>query len=88
MRLWFDTNAVIGNDRYRLSCEGTLRDLAQSGGSLRAGMRLKLYMEDPDESGRAEFLVVDAVVEEFSGELVAHVDPATWRREVSSVGAA
>jgi hypothetical protein len=44
-------------------------------------------MEDPDEDGRPEFLVVDAVVEDFGGELVAHVDSATWRREVKSTGA-
>jgi hypothetical protein len=86
MRLWFDANAAIDEHRYRLSCVGTLRDLAALGGSLRVGMKLTLYMDDPDESGRPELLVVDAVVEEFGGDLVAHVDSATWRRVAGSVG--
>jgi hypothetical protein len=87
MRLWFDTNAAIDAHRYRLSCVGTLRDLAALGVSLRVGMQVTLYMEDPDERGRPAFLVVDAVVEDFGGELVAHVNSATWRHEVRSTGA-
>ena len=87
MRIWFDTNAAIDERRYRLSCAGTVRDLRALGVALRTGMKLTLYMEDSDETGRPELLVVDAVVEEFGGELVAHVDSATWRREVQATSA-
>jgi len=81
MRVWFDTNACVADNRYSLGCAGTRRDLSALGTELSAGMRLTLYMEDGAPDGPPELLLVDAVVEEFQGALIAHVDPETWRRE-------
>jgi hypothetical protein len=81
MRLWFDTNAAIDEERFSLSCTGTQRDLAARNIELQPGMAVTLYMEDPDENGRPGLLLVDAVVEEYKTGLVARIDPDTWRRE-------
>jgi hypothetical protein len=87
MRLWFDTNASVAEDRYSLGCAGTLRDLSALGVELQEGMQLTLYMDDSDLDGRPELLVVDAVVEEYEGALIAHVDAGTWRHEPVRVDA-
>lgn len=82
MRLWFDTNAAVDDHRYSLSCQGTLRDLNALGAELRHGMKVTLYMEDPDENGNMRLLLVDAIVEEDARGFVARADDATWRREI------
>jgi hypothetical protein len=80
-RVRFDTNSGIAENRYVLNCYGTRQDLSTLGIELVPGMRLTLYMEDLALDGTPELLLVEAVVEEYEGHLIAHVDPSTWRHE-------
>ena len=54
---------------------------APLGVELVAGLRLTLYMEDESLDRTPELLLVEAIVEEYQGKLIAHVDPTTWRHE-------
>ncbi len=87
MRVWFDTNASVAEGCYSLGCVGTRRDLSALGIEPAAGMRFTLYMEDEGPEGVPELLLVDAVVEDLGGELVAHVDPTTSRLEPAPLDA-
>ena len=53
---------------------------------LAVGMELTLYTEDQALDGAAELLLVDAVVEDYDGQLVAHVDPSSWRHVPAEPG--
>lgn len=80
MLLYFDTNSVIDDDRYALSCRGTLRDLAFSQVELQEGMSVTLYAnDDEDENRRPCRIFVDAVVERRDDQFIARIDHSTWR---------
>jgi len=66
-----------------LDRSGTMLDLDQYGIVLREGLSLKLYMDDADDSGRPDNLIVDGVVhyDEEHKRWVAIYDPDAMKHE-------
>jgi hypothetical protein len=74
-RVYADFQKVDDRGRLRLTCAGTLEDLARHGLQLEEGMRLALYTDDADDQGRPD---------ELRAEGVAHFDEAAqcWVAEI------
>ena len=81
-RIYADFQNLDDENRVRLDCAGTQRDLAASGVRLASGLLLPLYTDDADDEGNADPLLADATVElsESESMWVAKVDWSAVRR--------
>ena len=66
-RVYADFQNLDAANRLRLTCAGTLHDLAQHGLQLHEGLVLTFYSDDADDQGQPDELRVAGVV---------HYDPA------------
>jgi hypothetical protein len=76
-KVYADFHNADANGRLRLSCVGTIEDLARQGVTLREGMLLILYSDDLDASGQPDELLVNGVVT-FSEEEHCWVATIDW----------
>jgi hypothetical protein len=61
-RVYADFQNLDDANRLRLTCAGTLQDLAKHGLQLHEGLVLTLYSDDADDHGRPDELRVEGVV--------------------------
>ena len=61
-RVYADFQNLDDENRLRLTCAGTRRDLERQALELREGMALTLYTDDAMDDGRSDQLLADAVV--------------------------
>jgi hypothetical protein len=61
-RVYADFQNLDDENRLRLTCAGTRRDLQQQGIELREGMVLTLYTDDANEQGQPDPLLAEGVV--------------------------
>jgi hypothetical protein len=75
-KVYADFHNLDGANRLRLTCAGTVADLARQGIQLREGLVLTLYMDDADDEGRSNELLAEGVVHFVEQERgwVAQVD--------------
>jgi hypothetical protein len=62
-RVYADFQNLDDENRLRLTCAGTRRDLERQGIELREGMSLTLYADDADDEGKLDELLAEAVVQ-------------------------
>ena len=60
-RIYADFHNLDDSNRIRLTCAGTVEDLARQGVELREGLALTFSMDDADDRGRPDDLLVDGV---------------------------
>jgi hypothetical protein len=80
-RIYADYMKTDDDGRLVLVCYGTARDLDRHGVVLEKGLALTFYMDDGDDDGNPDDLLVDGVVE-YDEELkrwVADIDESTFR---------
>lgn len=80
LRIYADFQNLDDN-RLRLTCAGTIEDLAQQGIELREGLALTFYMDDADDSGRSDPLLAEGIVhyQEEERTWVASIDWSALR---------
>jgi hypothetical protein len=61
-RVYADFQNLDDENRLRLTCAGTRRDLERQGIELREGMALTLYTDDADDEGQPDELWAEGVV--------------------------
>jgi hypothetical protein len=61
-RVYADFQNLDDFNRLRLTCAGTLEDLARQGIQLKEGLALTLYMDDADDQGQSDELRAAGVV--------------------------
>src|SRR5262249_35320313 len=61
-RVYADFQNLDDENRLRLTCAGTRRDLEQQGIELRDGMTLTLCSDDANDEGQPDELLADGVV--------------------------
>ena len=61
-KIYADFQNIDEANRLRLTCAGTLQDLAQQGIPLHDGLVLTFYSDDTDEHGQPDELRVEGVV--------------------------
>lgn len=61
-RIYADFQDLDAENRPRLTCAGTLRDLERQGIRLRDGLVLTLYTDDADDQGHPNELRADGIV--------------------------
>lgn len=76
-KVYADFQNTDAHGRLRLSCVGTIEDLARLGITLRDGLQLTLYADDLDARGQRDDLLVDGVVS-FSEEEHCWVAAIDW----------
>ena len=76
-KIYADFHNADSRGRLRLTCAGTLEDLAQQQVELREGLLLTLYADDLDDKGELDELLVDGVVS-FSAEEHCWVAAIDW----------
>jgi len=76
-RIYADFNKLDGPNRLILTCLGTHADLARYGLQLREGMPLTFYMDDADDQGRPDEIVVEGVVH-YNAEEKYWVAEVNW----------
>jgi hypothetical protein len=76
--VYADFQNLDDEDRLRLTCAGTRRDLQRQGVELREGLALTLYSDDADDEGHPDKLLADGWVQYNEAEKcwVAAID---WR---------
>jgi hypothetical protein len=86
-RIYADFHNLDDSNRLRLTCAGTAEDLSRQGIELREGLPLTFYMDDADDQGQADDLLVEGIThyDQEAGCWVAAVDWTTLRH-VSSEG--
>jgi hypothetical protein len=67
-RIYADFNNLGDVNRLRLTCNGTFADLKRLGIQLQEGMALTFYMDDGDDDGQRDDILVDGVVRFHQGE--------------------
>jgi hypothetical protein len=79
--VYADFHSLDDSNRLRLTCAGTIDDLARQGIKLREGLRLTFYTDDADDRGSPDELRVDGVVRHDPEQQcwVAEVDWTKWR---------
>jgi hypothetical protein len=80
-QIYADYLKTDNDGRLTLICYGTARDLERHGIVLEEGLALTFYMDDGDDEGNPDDLLVDGIVE-YNEELkqwVAVIDQATFR---------
>lgn len=75
--VYADLQNLDGSNRPRLTCAGTLDDLARQHIQLQQGLRLTLYMDDADDEGRPDNLLVEGTVQ-FNSEEDCWVAALDW----------
>ena len=80
-RVYADFQNVDDRNRVRLTCAGTLHDLARHGIALREGLVFTFYSDDAAEDGRPDELHADGTVrfDEEQDIWVATIDWAAVR---------
>jgi hypothetical protein len=80
-KVYADFHNLDDLNRLRLTCAGTLADLARQGIELREGLVLTLFMDDADDQGQSDELLAEGVVHYYPDEQiwVASVDWDTVR---------
>jgi hypothetical protein len=78
-KIYADFNNLDDENRIRLTTQGTQSDLKRLGIQLTEGMALTFYMDDADDDGRPDDIIVDGVAHYCNGEKywVAVVDWAS-----------
>lgn len=61
-RVYADFNNLDDCNRLRLTCAGTVKDLAHQGIQLREGLALTFYTDDADDQGQPDELLVEGTV--------------------------
>jgi hypothetical protein len=61
-RVYADFQNLDNENRLRLTCAGTRRDLERQALELREGMVLTLYTDDATDDGQSDELLADGVV--------------------------
>lgn len=69
-KVYADFHNLDDSNRVRLSCAGTLADLSRQRIELREGLVLTLYMDDADDRGQADELLVEGVVHHCRNEQI------------------
>jgi len=79
--IYADYQKTDDSGRLILTCYGTIKDLEKHNIALGNGLALTFYMDDADDFGNADNLLVDGIVEydERERRWVADVDWATFR---------
>jgi hypothetical protein len=87
-RVYADFQNLDDDNRLRLVCAGTRRDLERQRIELREGMALTLYTDDADDAGRPDELLADGIVHfnEHEKCWVAAVDWQAIRHGSEQVG--
>ena len=67
-RVYADFQNLDDENRLRLTCAGTRRDLERQALELREGLALTLYTDDATDDGQSDQLLADAVVHFNSAE--------------------
>ena len=82
-RVYADFQNLDDENRLRLTCAGTRRDLERQGIELREGMNLTLYTDDATDDGQPDELLAEGVVHYDSAEncWVAAIDWNAIRRK-------
>ena len=75
--VYSDFHNLDDSNRLRLTCAGTGEDLARQGIELREGLALTFNMDDADDRGRPDELLVDGVVH-FDATARCWVAVADW----------
>ncbi len=80
-RVYADFQNLDDSNRLRLTCAGTIDDLARQGIELREGLVLTFSMDDADDQGEPDELLGDGVVhyDENERSWVASIDWSTIR---------
>jgi len=78
-RIYVDLHNLDDDNRVRLTCAGTLKDLEQEGIALHEGLPLSFYTDDADDQGHPDPLYVDGVVE-FDATARSWVARMDWPR--------
>jgi len=76
-RVYADFQNLDNFNRLRLTCAGTLEDLARENVRLTEGLILTCYMDDADEQGRPDELMADGTVQ-FNQEEGCWVAVVDW----------
>jgi hypothetical protein len=61
-KVYADFHNLDDSNRLRLTCAGTVADLARQGLELQEGLVLTFYMDDADDQGQADELRTDGIV--------------------------
>jgi hypothetical protein len=82
-RVYADFQNLDDSNRLRLTCAGTVADLARQSIELHEGLALTFYMDDADDRGEPDELRTDGVVhyDEHDRAWVASVDWSAVRHE-------
>lgn len=86
-RIYADFHNLDDENRVLLDSTGTRDDLTRHGVQLVDGLQLTLYTDDADEAGRADDLLVDAVVRRDERGWVAAADWTSLRHLSDEAGA-
>jgi hypothetical protein len=62
-KVYADFHNLDDSNRVRLTCAGTLADLSRQEIELREGLRLALYMDDADDNGQPDELLVEGAAQ-------------------------
>jgi hypothetical protein len=76
-KIYADFHNADANGRLRLSCGGTIEDLARQGVTLREGLLLTFYSDDLNAKGQLDELLVDGIVS-FSEQEHCWVATIDW----------
>jgi hypothetical protein len=87
-RVYADFQNLDDENRLRLTCAGTRRDLELQAITLREGMALMLYTDDADDGGQPDELLAEGVVHYNEAEKcwVAAIDWHAIRHASDHVG--
>ena len=61
-KLYADFQNLDDFNRLRLTCAGTLEDLANQGVELKEGMSLTFYTDDVDDQGQPDELLIEGTI--------------------------
>jgi hypothetical protein len=76
-RIYADFNNLDDKNRIKLTLVGTQADLARFGIQLQEGMTLTFYMDDADDEGRPDDILVEGVVY-YNNQEKCWVAEAKW----------
>jgi hypothetical protein len=77
LRIYADFNNLDDENRLKLTCAGTQADLERLGIHLQEGMTLTFYMDDADDEGRTDDILVEGVVH-YNTQKKCWVAEAKW----------
>lgn len=76
-RVYADFHNLDGENRLRLQCNGTIADLARYNIPLREGLVLTFYMDDANDRGEPDDLLIEGTVQ-FNDEEKCWVAAVNW----------